>query len=327
MVCTVEPSLAQVQGRAGALLAAVQKALLPTAKPAAATAAGTAAAAAVVPAVLLAATESATSSSAAAAGAAAAHDVEAGPVDTVPSTQHVAVPRWLRVWTATSDVVVAAAGKASAVFKNLRDPASIVADVRISIALIMQAANKRVEAAHKSSEAAAAAAAMRSSTAARTLLITLLPFMRNAAEQEHVKKQQDEVKNRRRLSPQAGYSWDVYPTLAVVLEEQREFKPAASAARAAQRVGAHADAVTASSLGGSDLQERQQWRAAAASRSAAAGAEARVLQDMQAALQHRQQWQLWSMEWQLRLQLAASYVPVLVSHWGGLLLPAWLVHV
>jgi hypothetical protein len=316
MVCTVEPWLKQVQGRAGALLAAVQKALLPATQ--VATAADTASTPTAAPAaasatVVVASTPAAPSP--ASAATAVAHDIEAGLKDTADarSTQDKALPRWLRVWTSTNKAAAAALAKASAVCNSLRNPASFVAGVKINMALMMQAANTRVEAAHKSSEAAAAAAAMRSSTAARKLLITLLPFMMNAAEHEQVKKQQDDVKNRRRLPPQEGYSWDVYPTLAVVLEEQREFKPAAAAARAGQMVGPEADVFRAFSLGASDLQERQQRRTAAAGRSAAAAAEARALQDMQAALQHQQQWQLWSAEWQLRLQLAASYVPVLVS--------------
>jgi hypothetical protein len=312
----------QVQSTAGALLTAVQTALLPATPAVAAAAADTASAPTATPAAaptVVAAEPTPAAPSPAAATATAAHDSEAGIQDTAqaPSSLDTAMHRWLRLWASTNKEATAALAKASAVRKSLRDPASFVAEVKINMALMMQAANKRVEAAHKSSEAAAAAAAMKSSTAARKLLITLLPFMMNAAEQEQVKKQQDDVKNRRRLSPQEGYSWDVYPTLSVVLEEQREFKPAAAAARAGQRAVPEADAFTASGLGASDLQERQQRRTAAAGRSAAAAAEARALQDMQVALQHQQQWQLWSMEWQLRLQLAASYVPVLVSDWDG----------
>ncbi|WIA17020.1 hypothetical protein OEZ85_013929 [Tetradesmus obliquus] len=114
-----------------------------------------------------------------------------------------------------------------------------------------------------------------------------------APEQEQVKKQQDEVKNRRRLSPQEGYSWDVYPTLGAVLEEKLEFESAA--ARAGQGAVPEADAFEASRLGVGDLQERQKRRAPAAASSARAAAEARALQDMQAALQRRQQWQLVSL--------------------------------
>jgi hypothetical protein len=304
MVCTVEPWLAQVQGKARAALGAVQKAMLPGKPAARDTTEGAATTA-------LAAAE-------AGAAAAAVADSPAPPVDIEVGLQHAVQaarvnspagqrPHLLHVLSATGKVAAAALGRLSAARNNIRDPASFVEHVRLQITLLMHAANRRVEAAHKSSEAVASAAAMKGSTAARKLLVTLLPFMRNAAEQELVKKQQDEVKNRRRLSPQEGYSWDVYPTLGSVLEEKREFDSAAA------RAATDADAFEASRLGVEALQERQKRRSTAAASSARAAAEARALQGMQAALQQQQQWQLWSWEWQLRLLLAASRVPVLVS--------------
>jgi hypothetical protein len=313
MVCTVEPWLAKVQGRAQAALGAVQKALLPSKQAAAGTAASAGTPAAPEPA-----TAATAAAGPAPALAGAPCDIEAGPADIAyvplvpaPSEQR---PHLLRVLSATSKAAAAALERVAVACSNLRNPASFVAQIRLQTTLMLHAANQRVEAAHKSSEAVAAAAAMKGSTAARKLLVTLLPFMMNAAEQEMVKEQQDEVKNRKRLSPQQGYSWDVYPTLGAVLEEKREFESAA--ARAEQGLTSDADAFEASRLGLGDLQERQQRRATATASSARAAAEARALQDMQATLQQRQQWQLWSMEWQLRLQLAASHVPLVVCACG-----------
>ncbi|WIA37259.1 hypothetical protein OEZ86_014204 [Tetradesmus obliquus] len=305
MVCTVEPWLARVQGRARAALGAVQQALLPS-KHAAAEAAAEAAAAP-EPAAATAATGGA---GPAPVLAGAPCDIEAGLLDAAqapllvpPSGQR---PTLFHVLAVKSK---AAAAALQHVRNNIRNPASFVLQMKLQFSEMLHAANQRVEAAHRSSEAAAAAAAMKGSTAARKLLVTLLPFMMNAAEQEQVKKQQDEVKNRRRLSPQEGYSWDVYPTLGAVLEEKLEFESAA--ARAGQGAVPEADAFEASRLGVGDLQERQKRRAPAATSSARAAAEARALQDMQAALQRRQQWQLVSLEWRLCLQLAATHVPLM----------------
>uniref|UniRef100_A0A383W3V7 Uncharacterized protein n=1 Tax=Tetradesmus obliquus TaxID=3088 RepID=A0A383W3V7_TETOB len=307
MVCTVEPWLARVQGRARAALGAAQQALLPS-KHAAAEAEAEAVAAP-EPAAAAAATGAA---GPAPVLAGAPCDLEAGLVEAGQAPLLVPTPgqrpTLFYVFSVTSKATAAALQH---VRNNIRNPASFVLQMKLQLSEMLHAANQRVEAAHRSSEAAAAAAAIKGSTAARKLLVTLLPFMMNAAEQEEVKKQQDEVKNRRRLSPQEGYSWDVYPTLGAVLEEKLEFESAA--ARAGQGAVPEADAFEASRLGVGDLQERQKRRAPVAASSARAAAEARALQDMQAALQRRQQWQLASLEWKLRLQLAATHVPLMVS--------------